>query len=360
MIGLLKRLLPQPVKQRMIKMRKSLRYGFIWMFSRSRFLSSVYYCFFSNKFDREHQAVLLGRVAFLKREGLIHDSNTLLRRNIHRIEKGLIMQPRRNVFALDYIAETLKAFIVACDNAEHDPQELKWAADVLGEYFAAVDLSQFNPALKPAYLGKAAELDSDGKSVPYTFDAKIQAGISSEQFHQLCVQRRSVRWFDERPVSRELLEQAVNMASLAPSACNRQPYRFFIADDKSLSKQLVSIPGGTKGFAQNVPCTIVVAADLANYPGEKDRHLVYIDSALAAMQLMLAFETLGLSSCPINFPDIELTEQKMAQALNLDMTIRPVMLIAVGYGQAKGKIPFSQKKSAQQLIDYVTSTQDNG
>ena len=110
---------------------------------------------------------------------------------------------------------------------------------------------------------------------------------------------------------------------------------------------------GTKGFSQNVPCTIVVSADLACYPTERDRHLIYIDSALASMQLMLALETLGLSSCPINWPDIEPLERKMSKYLNLPLSIRPVMLMAVGYALEDGKIPFSQKKSPTQLIHKV-------
>jgi nitroreductase len=110
---------------------------------------------------------------------------------------------------------------------------------------------------------------------------------------------------------------------------------------------------GTKGFADNVPCTIVVSGDLSYYPTERDRHLIYIDSALAGMQLMLALETLGLSSCPINWPDLEDKEIKISNLLNLPQTIRPTMLIAVGYGANEGKIPYSQKKSANQLINYI-------
>lgn len=71
------------------------------------------------------------------------------------------------------------------------------------------------------------------------------------------------------------------------------------------------------------------------------------------MQLMLALETMGLSSCPINWPDIEICERKIARKLNLPKHLRPVMLISVGYGQESGKIPFSQKKSAKILIKEV-------
>lgn len=364
MISSIKKLLPNNVKQWIILLRERMRFALIWLFSRSRFTSSLYYVLCSVKFHREHQAVLQGRLSYHARQGMKQDSNTLLRRNIHRIEKGLIMQPRKPVFALDYIKDTVAAFGMACNNPEHDMQELKWAADVLSEYFNVVDKTMLDDSCELLFenfktqYAKISE-QSDGNSIPYTFASKPIAAISPEQFHTLCRQRRSVRWFDDKPVDKALLEQAITMASLAPSACNRQPYRFYISEDKGTAKRLLDVPAGTRGFADNVPCTIVVAADLANYPTEKDRHLVYIDGSLAAMQLMLALETLGLSSCPINFPDVEHSEAELAGLLSLDVNIRPVMMICVGYGNADGKIPFSHKKTATQLSRYVSLAKED-
>lgn len=352
----IKQYLPKPVKSLILNLLASSRMATLRLFSRTRFSASLYYCFFSRQFAREHQSVLKGRLNYLSAKGMQGNSNTLLRRNIHRIEKGLIMRPQRPIFALDYIQETLDALAAASSNVNHDQQELKWARDVLNCYFSSVDMDLLQPQIKQLFAAiseQYGDCEQTTLSVPYTFSTRKQSQVTAEQLLALCVQRRSVRWFDDKSVPRSLLEQAVEIASLAPSACNRQPYQFMIADDKVLSQKLIDIPLGTKGFAHNVPCTLVVTADLGNYSSERDRHLIYIDSALASMQLMLALETLGLSSCPINWPDIEPREKAMASLLGLADTIRPVMLIAVGYGKAEGSIPFSHKKSAKQLISYV-------
>jgi nitroreductase len=83
----------------------------------------------------------------------------------------------------------------------------------------------------------------------------------------------------------------------------------------------------------------------------------YIDASLAAMQFMLALETLGLASCPINWPDVESLEQQMAVALDLPWHLRPVMLIALGYPDPTGGVPFSAKKPSESLLrmsnDYM-------
>jgi len=141
------------------------------------------------------------------------------------------------------------------------------------------------------------------------------------------------------------------LATLAPSACNRQPYSFYVSENKDKAVQIAKCAGGTSGWANNIPCTIVILGDLSAYPKEHDRHLIYIDGSLAAMQLMLAFETLGLSTCPINWPDVEKAEEEMGKLLGLKPYERPIMLLAVGYAQDKGGIPYSQKKVANVLIE---------
>lgn len=104
----------------------------------SRFLASVYYCFFSRQFAREHLAVLNGRLAYKKALRNIGYSSPKLRRNIHRLEKGLIMKPRRAVFGESFIVETVRCFNQACVSENYSGEELKWAGDVLEEYFSVV------------------------------------------------------------------------------------------------------------------------------------------------------------------------------------------------------------------------------
>lgn len=45
-------------------------------------------------------------------------------------------------------------------------------------------------------------------------------------------ERRSVRAFEDRPVPRETLEKVLDAAVLAPSASNKQPWRFFVMEDR--------------------------------------------------------------------------------------------------------------------------------
>jgi nitroreductase len=166
----------------------------------------------------------------------------------------------------------------------------------------------------------------------------------------LCRQRRSVRWFVPEVVPEALVERAVAAAAQAPSACNRQPFLYRYFGVPSDAARIAGIALGTSGYAQNVPALVVVLGDLGAYPYERDRHLVYIDASLATMQFMLALESQGLASCPINWPDIEACERQMAWELALPSHIRPVMLVALGYPDPGGGVPFSAKKPVAMLL----------
>lgn len=331
--------------------------------SRGRRLAAAWYGILSPRFAREQRAVLAGRLAHEHHMRAAQRSSPRLRRNIHRLEKGLVMRNRRAVFAEDYIGETVEALLGAECHGALDPIEHKWATDVLDAYFAVVGDSRPVRAARERYAARsptavlpAAAASDDAAAAagtswqPYARAQGVRAELGYDAFLQLCRQRRSVRWFLPRPVPRELIEKAVAAAAQAPSACNRQPLFFRCFERPEEARRVAGIPMGTAGYAENVPALIVVLGDLSAFSDERDRHLIYIDGALAAMQLMLALETLGLASCPVNWPDIEPLERRMARELKLPPHLRPVMLIAIGYPDPAGGVAHSAKKPVAALL----------
>lgn len=334
-------------------MVKTLKHFLKLKFKSKRILASIYYTFFSRNFGREQKAVLAGKLAYEQSLKEIGETSILLRRNIHKLEKGLIMQPRRDVFAEGVIGETVKIYERAIKDGNLNTEEKKWFTDVLTKYFTVV--KNTNTIIKAREKFEACvEHDNDSKKfIPYTFDTLPELSVNYEQLHKLFLKRRSVRWYKDKDVPITLIEKAVNLATLAPSACNRQPYSFYVSETRKKAVEIALCAGGTPGWADGIPCTIAIIGDLSAYPRERDRHLIYVDGSLASMQLMLALETLGLSTCPINWPDIESAEKKMATLLKLKPYERPVMLLSVGYALDQGGVAYSQKKNANTLIKIV-------
>ncbi len=330
------------------------------VFASNRLFATIYSIPGLLTFNREQYAVLRARRNYyrnLKRERRTHVE---LRRNIHRLEKGIIMQPRRPIFAADYAGETVEFYRIAITQCADSPDsidmsELEWAHDVLKEYFAVVETGDSKVDNARAEFEQCESIFSpsgDGKKSPYAKEDAVKSMVGFDEMLQLAKQRRSVRWFKDKKVSRELIDKALMVGRQAPTACNRLPYEFRIFDDMKLAKKIAGIPFGTAGYSQQVPAVVVVVGKLESYFSPRDRHAIYIDSSLASMSFIYGLETLGLSSCVINWPDFEPLEQKMQKTLGLDTSERVVMLIAVGYADQKGGIPFSQKKSIDTLRTY--------
>lgn len=321
--------------------------------SRSRIASSIYYLF-NRSFRREQQAVLSGRVTYEKSLANPRANTSLLRRNIHRLEKGLLMQPRRVPFGLDYIDETVRAFVLAAQCGT-DSTELAWAADVLQEY---TQIMPRLPALEPLRGILESTLDSGsppggaGRRVPYLRSEDEAPRVSWEDLLKLARFRRSVRWYLPAKVPREAIERAIEVAAYSPTACNRQPFVFRVFDEPELVEKLLSLPMGTAGFSHQVPAVAVIVGRQRNFPSERDRHLIYVDGSLAIMSFVYALEVQGLSSCCINWPDIERRERRMAEFLELEPDERPIMLVAFGYPDPRGLVASSAKKPVSSLCKY--------
>lgn len=339
------------------ELMKKVDRSLLWIWSKNTFLSSFYYFFISGKFRREHRAVLAGREQHVReiKEEKAH-FYTLVR-NTHRIEKGLLMKPRRDVFALDFIEETTSHFLTLSKvfQLSADPQ-IQWSYDVLKEYFEVTSdhpvieeqrnlfLNHFNALLEST--------SGPDNLIPYERNERKKPNIPFEDFLALALYRRSVRWFLDKPVPHDLIDKALMAARQSPSACNRQPFEYRIIDEPALLNKVTNLPMGIKGYQHNIPMMIVVVGNLDAYFNERDRHVVYIDASLANMSFMLALETLGLSSCPINWPDIESLEKKMEKVLDLKKFQRPIMCMAVGYPDPKGKVAYSEKRAIEKLRQY--------
>ncbi len=351
------RLLRQATRARLQRARRTPTWV-LRVFGSHRWTSRLYYALFSGAFSREQHAVLYGRLRFHDSSAAPDHNESLLRRNIHRLEKGLIMRPRRSVFALDYIEETTECFAaraaaLRCGVSGVDEEGLHWAEDVLRGYFDMID---DHPGVRRARstFERAVLVRDRGGEVksPFRRDLSGPPPVAYDDLYRLARRRRSVRWFLPKPVDRALVDRALLVAAQSPTACNRQPYEFRIYDDPQMVTKVAALPGGSSGFRENFPMVVVVVGKQRAYFDERDRHVVYIDASLAAMSFVLALETQGLSSCIINWPDVEHQERRMTRLLRLDPDERPIMQIAVGHPDPDALVPFSAKKSLDGMRSY--------
>ncbi|NNK93002.1 MAG: nitroreductase [Desulfobacterales bacterium] len=230
------------------------------------------------------------------------------------------------------------------------PREITWARDVLLSYFNSVDSEPLVNKAKKTFFS-LEQKDNVALSVPYSRSEQTTL-IPHKDLKLLVNKRKSTRVFLNKTVPRDLVDKALNIAALAPTSCNRQPTHYRIYDEPELVKKMAHLPLGTLGFADNIPMICALTGDLSAYSYERDRHSIYIDGSLSAMLFMLALETVGLASCPLNWAEINELDRKFADTVGIPIHERVIMFIAIGYPDPNGLVAFSEKKDLDLLRSY--------
>lgn len=276
-----------------------------------------------------------------------------LRRNIHRIEKGLSARTRRRVFAINYINDTVGHLESVLPITKYS-DTTKWATGVLKAYFETVDTTKLMTVkAKFEKLIQQYGLIATPSIYPFKELERPISTISFDELSTLYVQRRSVRYYKNDTVSLSVIQECIQVAAQAPSACNREPFKFHVCVDPMASKRIAECAGGTSGWADQIPSIIVVTSDSRSFTNVYDRHVPYIDASLASMQFLLALQVKGLSSCIINWPNYRASNLKLRHEVKLRDTETVIMLIAVGYADPDGLIPTSPKKNQDNLVEMI-------
>ena len=348
-------------------MRKTFRVKLLRLIGRSPLLTYAYtylcgLAHSSHSLYCEQKAVLHGELLYREAEttGAGEGAIYHLRRNIHRLEKGLsVRDETRAVFAKDYIGSTVRQLAQLLEQGgggsmESMPDEtICWALDVLALYFRTVQHTGPIADAHAVFQGILERLQhTPGDRVPSRRNTSPAPPVRYEDLKELARHRRSTRWYTGQRVPRDLLDQAVQVALNSPSACNRQAFGFRIYDDPDLVQSICDLATGVDTFAANIPCLVVLTGQYRGYASERDRHIIYLDSALAAMAFVFALETLGLASCCLNWPAIHGRQVAIARLLDLAEDERVTMLISVGYSDTQALVPYSQKRSLDEMRSY--------
>jgi nitroreductase len=154
--------------------------------------------------------------------------------------------------------------------------------------------------------------------------------------------RKSVRAYLDRPVEEEKLARVLEAARLAPSARNRQEWRFVVVRDAKTRKALAEV-AGSQEFVGQAPVVIAACAENPGHVMKCGQPCYPIDVAIAIDHLTLAAVEEGLGTCWIGHFD----ESAAKALLGVPEDARIVELVPLGYPAdpspvAKDRLPMSR------------------
>jgi len=79
--------------------------------------------------------------------------------------------------------------------------------------------------------------------------------------------RQSIRWYNDKKVTDEVIDEILDAARCAPSGCNAQPWRFRIVKDRETAEVLKRKKAFPQAFVYKAPVIVVCCTDPAAYAG---------------------------------------------------------------------------------------------
>jgi len=167
--------------------------------------------------------------------------------------------------------------------------------------------------------------------------------------------RRSIRSYEEKPVEEEKIRKILKAARLAPSAGNRQSWRFILITDPKVKDRLIEVKEKRmpphvrpprRGGPLSAPVVIVgCAVPSDSFPGTD---FWKIDVAIALQNLVLAAWEEGLGTCWLG---VFHEEEEVKEVLGIPKEARVVAMIALGY-PAEKKGPVTDRKPLDEIVRY--------
>ena len=185
---------------------------------------------------------------------------------------------------------------------------------------------------------------------------------NGDHFLELLLSRRSIRRYQQKSVPQELVDKLLTAAIWAPSAHNRQPWRFVVISALEKKSQLAQAMGDRlkkdltqDGVETNViendvsrsyrritaaPLLVLICLsmeDMDSYPDERRQinewTMAVQSTAMAGQNLLLAAHALGLGACwmcaPLFCPEV------VQEVLELPVNWEPQGLVTIGYPAEK-------------------------
>ena len=197
------------------------------------------------------------------------------------------------------------------------------------------------------------------------------------EFRQQMQRRRTVRFFSDRPVPREVIEDCLLAAGTAPSGANLQPWHFVVVSDPAIKQRIrveaeaeehefytrkapqewldALAPLGTdehKPFLETAPYLIVVfAQSYGVLPDGRRVKNYYVQESvgIATGMLITAVHNAGLVSLthtpsPMGF---------LNEILGRPANEKPFLILVVGYPAEDAVVPAIGKKPLEEIATFL-------
>ena len=167
-------------------------------------------------------------------------------------------------------------------------------------------------------------------------------------FSELIKDRYSVRKYKTDAIPTEILDRIIEAGMYAPTACNNQPQKIYVARSKEAIDKLKECTP----FTFDAPVVMVVGYDKTRswqnkrMPGYESGET---DAAIVTTHMMLSAWNEGIGSCWVGVFNAD----EVSAALGLPENIRVTALMPMGYADAEPGPRHSQYREKDDMVEEI-------
>jgi len=165
------------------------------------------------------------------------------------------------------------------------------------------------------------------------------------EFYEVIKKRRSIRRYEDKPIPVDSIVRIMEAARLAPSATNRQPWKFIIIDDEEI-KQKLARASFHQTFIKEAPLVIAAVALEPERIMSCGIPSYAVDLAIAVEHIVLAACNEGLGSCWIGAFD----QSEVKKILQIPEKYKVVALLPIGFPRENP--PPRPRKPLNEILSY--------
>ena len=146
--------------------------------------------------------------------------------------------------------------------------------------------------------------------------------------YDIILKRRSIRKFTDKKIDDAAIDKLMKAAMAGPSACNKQPWEFYVIKDKETQAK---VKKATPLARMESSLIIVVAADQDRALSKWDNDFWIQDCSASVENILLTATEMEIGTCWCGVFPQEICVRNVKKALDLPENIIPMSLIHLGY-----------------------------
>lgn len=267
----------------------------------------------------------------------------------HSLEKGMGLEVVRKGFGQEKAKSLIKVLARMQNMGSYEFREGMSVLKAWLEFSESqnVDVCQIREEYEKIAKDKAYQKNKAGMEF-YSPQKDVYGCVDAQTVKTFIKNRHSVRCYKKEKVTPEIMQEVLELAACAPSACNRQPSKVYWTSDEKTVAEIDKCVPGNKGFENAVPNWAIITADRKLF-GRTESLQWYVNGGIFISYFIQALQVYGLGSCIFQMPIIFKTIPQIRKIANIPQNEAIVCMIGFGYPKDEVKHIMADRRKACEI-----------